>query len=140
MSQIKIGTCVPEKNAMQVINGLVNRGFESIEFIFDMDFRSMCMEKLADAVVDTLSKNGMTISSLGFYCNALINKEDVAGLEKVITLAQHFALQKYCCRATCFPAKTLGLRNAKHFLPTKKDCRCSLVLLAGKRGFRPNYY
>jgi hypothetical protein len=28
---------------------------------------------------------------------------------QLVSLAQHFALQKYCDRATCFPPKTLGL-------------------------------
>lgn len=90
MKQINIGTCVPGGNALTWLPHIAKAGFECVSINFHMSLHGIDLEKLAKQVHEILDGTGVYVSSLGFYCNALMYEEHEKTLAHCIDAARLF--------------------------------------------------
>ena len=90
MKKIKIGTCVPGHLTFQWGPHLVKAGYECLSLNFHMAYDQGNMAEFAKKVLSMLDGTDAGISSLGFYCNALQNEEQLRMLEQFIDNAKLF--------------------------------------------------
>ncbi|NLG25357.1 MAG: TIM barrel protein [Clostridiales bacterium] len=90
MHSIGIGTCVPGPLFADWAPALKGRGFECFSINFHMEFRGVDLAELAKKVRELLDGSGVAVSSLGYYCNALMYDDHKKSLERCIDLARSF--------------------------------------------------
>lgn len=84
MEQIKIGTCIPGKVAEKWLPAMKNYDFECFAVNFHMTYGEIDIRELAPKVQDILAGTGKTVTTLGYYCNALENESQRRDLEYAI--------------------------------------------------------
>lgn len=90
MKQIDIGTCVPGQKALDWVPAMVDAGFECVALNFHMSTDGIEITELAPKVKELLGDSGVYVSSIGFYCNALMYEEHQKMLEHFIDNAHLF--------------------------------------------------
>ena len=90
MEQIKIGTCIPGKLAEKWLPAMKNYDFECFAVNFHMTYGGVDIRELAPKVQDILAGTGKTVTTLGYYCNALENESQRRDLEYAIDNAHLF--------------------------------------------------
>ena len=90
MEQIKIGTCIPGKLAEKWLPAMKNYDFECFAVNFHMTYGGIDIRELAPKVQDILAGTGKTVTTLGYYCNALENESQRRDLEYAIDNAHLF--------------------------------------------------
>lgn len=90
MKQIKVGTCVPGERAVEWLPHIVKAGFECVAINFHMSLHDNDLEELAKKVHEILDGTGVYVSTLGFYCNALMYEDHKATLSHCIDMASKF--------------------------------------------------
>ena len=90
MKQISVGTCVQGPLFTQWVPGLIDKGFECFTVNFHMSLDGVVLSELAPQVRSLLDGTGIKISSLGFYCNALMYEEHEKQLHECIDMAEAF--------------------------------------------------
>lgn len=90
MKQIAVGTCIPGSKFTQWAPSLMEHGFECFAVNFHMELGGVVLGELAQEVHSLLDGTGIKISSLGFYCNALMYEEHEKQLHECIDLAECF--------------------------------------------------
>lgn len=90
MEQIKIGTCVPGEHVVEYLPHLIRAGFECISINFHMTLNGIDLKKLAEAIRPQLEEAGISVASLGYYCNPVQEAEHQKTLEHCIDSAAYF--------------------------------------------------
>lgn len=90
MNQIKIGTCIPGDKAVEWLPKLADCGLESFAINFHMSLEGMDLKELADKIMPVVKEKGVSVTTVGYYCNALDNPEHKKTLEYVIDSAKYF--------------------------------------------------
>ena len=90
MEQIKIGTCIPGKLAEKWLPAMKNYDFECFAVNFHMTYGGIDIRELAPKVQEILAGTGKTVTTLGYYCNALENESQRRDLEYAIDNAHLF--------------------------------------------------
>ena len=121
MEQIKIGTCIPGKLAEKWLPAMKNYDFECFAVNFHMTYGGIDIRELAPKVQDILAGTGKTVTTLGYYCNALENESQRRDLEYAIDNAHLSARRRF---------RPLPARSRARTCPPR--CRAS-------RWFSPNW-
>lgn len=87
MAQIRIGTCIPGGVAEKWGPVLARAGFETASINFHMELGGVNMEEQGPRIRELLAENGCQITTLGYYCNALMYEEHQRTLERAIDAA-----------------------------------------------------
>ncbi len=90
MRQIPVGTCIPGDAFTKWVPGLIDKGFECFTVNFHMTLNGMKLSELAPQVRSILAGTGIQISTLGFYCNALMYEDHARQLHECIDMAEAF--------------------------------------------------
>ncbi len=90
MRQIPIGTCIPGGDFLKWVPGMKDQGFECFTVSFHMSLGGVNLRELAPKVRALLDGTGIRVSTLGFYCNALMYEDHARQLHECIDLAQSF--------------------------------------------------
>lgn len=90
MKQIAIGTCIPGNHVETWLPPLVGLGMECVAINFHMSLEGADLTQLGPRVQALLEDSGAHVSTVGYYCNALMNPDHQATLEKVIDTAHLF--------------------------------------------------
>lgn len=90
MSKIKIGTCIKGKDILTELPKIVEAGFETVEFYFNETLGGSDFVELSKHVEEILGDSGVTVSSIGLYCNPLQYEEQRKELEYCIDHAHLF--------------------------------------------------
>jgi sugar phosphate isomerase/epimerase len=90
---IRIGTLVrggPEPEVARYIGQILPHGFESIGLIFRRSLEGLSLGTLAKEVNKILEGEGVKVSSLGMFCNPLMEKEAARDIRRCIDKANLF--------------------------------------------------
>lgn len=74
MNEIKIGTCIPNTEALKWIPGIVEAGFETVSLNFHMSLENTNLSELAKKARE-ITADKVLIRTLGYYCNPLQYEE-----------------------------------------------------------------
>lgn len=88
MKQIRIGTCVPGEHIFTWGKPLATAGYECLAINYHMECGEKDLPEFAARVKDNLGDT--PISSIGYYCNALVSEEQRKTLERFIVSARAF--------------------------------------------------
>lgn len=100
MSKIKIGTCVKGKDILTELPKIVEAEFETVEFYFNETLGGSDFVELSKHVDEILGDSGVTVSSIGLYCNPLQYEEQKKELEYCIdpcTFISCWHYRNLCC-------------------------------------------
>lgn len=131
MKNISIGTCIPGTAFEQWAPAFMDKGFERFSINFHMQFGGVDLEQLADKVHSMLDGSEIRISSLGYYCNALLFDEHRQGLEHCIDLAHRFGTDVVSTFAGCLTGQSVDAS-----MPRFRDVFGELARRAEDRGVR----
>lgn len=87
ISQIKIGTCLPGQCAEEWGPHLAKLGFETWSVNFHMEFYGVNIEEHGPRMKALAEENGVELTTLGYYCNAVQFDEHVENLKRAIKAA-----------------------------------------------------
>lgn len=94
MNQILIGTCIPGKYALDWIPPMLSAGFETVAVNFHMSLGEVNLAQQGPRVRAMLEEKGLSVSTLGYYCNALQYEEHKKTLEQAIDCAALYGAQR----------------------------------------------
>lgn len=90
MEQIKIGTIVQGPKYRKQLTECVKYGFETFQINWHMELGNANLEEMARDCKEILADSGKTVSTIGLYCNPLINESHLENLKYVIDSAPLF--------------------------------------------------
>ncbi len=132
---IRIGTIVNAKPALDLIPLLAAHGFECFEITFGESTAAFDLPDMAARVQDALAESGAGISSLGVYANVLdgtgIHADALRSLQEAVDCAHLFG----CGIVSCFAGRVPGA-SVEDSLPRFKEVFTPLVRRAADRGVR----
>lgn len=131
MGIIKVGTCIKGNEILTELPQIIKYGFETVELYFGETLGKADFNELSKKVEEILGDSGVTISSIGFYCNPLQYEEQRRELE-------------YCIENThLFHAGIIGTfagalsgQSVEEAMPTFKKVFCELVKRAEANNVR----
>jgi len=126
MKKITIGTCVPGTHLREWGKTLVDMGYERLAINFHMDLEGMDLDELAAEARDI-----SPISSIGFYCNALMYEDHKKTLEMFIDKAEKFG-----CGIVSTFAGALEGQSVEASMPKFKEVFGELTRRAEDRGVK----
>lgn len=85
--QIRIGTCLPGRNAENWAPHMADIGFEAFSVCFHMQYFGLDIAQHGPRMKALAEEKGVKITTLGYYCNALQSEEHLHNLEKAIDCA-----------------------------------------------------
>jgi len=88
--QIAIGTCIPGRSFRSWVPAIMDKGFECFTVNFHMSLGEEKLDVLSKDVAAIMKDTGKKISTLGFYCNALMNEDHEKTLHEAIDRAKDF--------------------------------------------------
>ena len=84
MAQIKIGTCIPGPYAESWLPALAAEGFETASINYHMEYYGIDIAQQGPRMKALAEQNGVEITTLGYYCNAIQYEEHKKNLEYAI--------------------------------------------------------
>ncbi len=84
MGNIKFGTCVRGNEILTVLPEVINAGFETIELYYNISLGGADFIELSKRTNEIIGDSGLTVSSIGLYCNPLQYEEQRKELEYCI--------------------------------------------------------
>lgn len=131
MEQIKMGTCIPGQLARQWLPVMRDKGYECFAINFHMGYYGVELKELAPAVNELLEGTGTYVSTLGYYCNALENEQQLHELEYAIDNAHLFG-----ARVVSTFAGALEGKDVPSAIPRFKEVFSELARRAEDRGVK----
>lgn len=131
MEQIRIGTCVPGQHALEYLPHMVDKGYETFELCFHMEFYGQDITQLAPRVMDLIAPTGQKITALGLYCNPLQYEEHKRNLKTCIDNVHLLGTDLVCTFAGALEG-----RSAEEAMPVYKQVFTELGQYAADRGVR----
>ena len=86
-TKIRIGTCVSGNAAEKFAPGLAKYGFETMSMNFHMSFDGVDLKQQGPRMKAFAEENGIEITTVGYYCNALQYEEHLNNLKYAIDCA-----------------------------------------------------
>ncbi|HEX2947336.1 MAG TPA: sugar phosphate isomerase/epimerase [Clostridia bacterium] len=116
MSKIKIGTCLKGQEILTRLPELIQAGFETVELYIAETLGGIDFVETSKRVEEILGDSGVTVSSIGFYCNPL---QDDAGKKELEYCIDHAHLFHAGIVATF--AGALSGRSVEEAIPKYKE-------------------
>jgi len=107
ISQIRIGTCIPGNFAEQWAPPMTEIGFETLSINFHMEYGEVDIVKQGPILRALAEEQGVEITTLGYYCNALENEAHKKNLEKAIDNAHLYGATTVSTFAGAFEGKSV---------------------------------
>ena len=131
MKQIRIGTCIPGGEAVSWLPYIMQAGFECAAVNFHMSLGGADLEALAEQLKEQIGDSDFYISTLGYYCNALMYEEHQRTLEHVIDMAGRFGAKNVGTFAGAFEGESVDAA-----MPKFKEVFSELAKRAEDNGVR----
>lgn len=90
MGKIKIGTCIKGEEILTTLPEIVRSGFETVELYYNVSLGGTNFVELSKQMNEIIGDSGVTVSSIGLYCNPLQYEEQRKELEYCIDNAHLF--------------------------------------------------
>lgn len=129
MFDIKIGTLLSAKKALETIPHLNPHGFETYEIQIHKDHTENNWKELEEKLPDVLE--GRQVSAFAYYENPIVNDNDVEQICTIIKKAKKFNCNTVCLFAGHHPEK-----NVPDTIPIFKERFTPIVKLAEDNGVR----
>lgn len=107
IEQIRIGTCVPGFVAEDWLPHMVKAGFETAAINFHMELGGVEIETQGPKLKSMLDGTGLTITTLGYYCNAVQYDEHKNSLKRVIDAAALYGAKVVSTFAGAYEGKSV---------------------------------